>query len=71
MKTLCTEILIAAALISALAAAALAADPHKASTDTTAGSTTTEQGHFSPKGKMPSKVRNRGARAATKDPATC
>jgi hypothetical protein len=56
MKTLCTESLIAAALISALAAAAaLAADPHKASTDTTAGSTTTEQGHFSPKGKMPSK----------------
>ena len=56
MKTLCTESLIAAALISALAAAsALAADPHKASTDTTAGSTTREQGHFSPKGKMPSK----------------
>jgi alkyl sulfatase BDS1-like metallo-beta-lactamase superfamily hydrolase len=55
MKTLCTESLIAAALISALAAAAaLAADPHKASTDTTAGSTTREQGHFSPKGKMPS-----------------
>jgi alkyl sulfatase BDS1-like metallo-beta-lactamase superfamily hydrolase len=56
MKTLYTESLIAAALISALAnSAALAADPPKASTNTTPGSTTPEQGHFSPKGKMPSK----------------